>query len=107
MIMLTERKKLVFKNITPFRSCVTKITKRFVDNTENLNIIPKDNLLEYSNNYSMASGSLWNYYKDEGDDAANENNANGFRKNNNKTTTSKSVKYKTILLGKHQIILTD
>ena len=26
------------------------------------------NLLEYSHNYSMASGSLWNYYGDEIDE---------------------------------------
>ena len=26
------------------------------------------NLLEYSQNYSMTSGSLWNYYRDEIDD---------------------------------------
>ena len=26
------------------------------------------NLIEYSSNYSKASGSLWQYYKDEPDD---------------------------------------
>ena len=33
------------------------------------------NLLEYSENYSMTSESLWNYYKDEVNVDANENNA--------------------------------
>ena len=33
------------------------------------------NQLEYSENYSMTSGSLWNYYKDEVNVDANENNA--------------------------------
>ena len=28
----------------------------------------KHNLLEYSQNYSITSGSLWNYYRDEIDD---------------------------------------
>ena len=37
--------------------------------------MPMYNLLEYSDNYSMTSGSLWNYYKDEMNDDANENNA--------------------------------
>ena len=32
------------------------------------------NSLESSDNYSITSGGLWNYYKDEVDDAANENN---------------------------------
>ena len=30
-------------------------------------------LLEYSDNYSKTSGSLWNYYRDEVNDDANEN----------------------------------
>ena len=30
------------------------------------------NLLEYSENYSMTSGSLWNYYRDEVNDSDNE-----------------------------------
>ena len=32
----------------------------------------KYNLLEYSDNYSMISGSLWNYYRDGMNDDANE-----------------------------------
>ena len=35
------------------------------------------NLLGYSSNYSMTSGKLWNYYKDELIDVVNENNENG------------------------------
>ena len=38
----------------------------------------------------MTSGSLWNYYRDEVNDDANENNnASNYRINNNKTTTGK------------------
>ena len=47
------------------------------------------NLLEYSDNCSMTSGSLWNCYRDEINDDANENNAVNNRINNNKTITSK------------------
>ena len=32
------------------------------------NVIHMYNLLEYSHNYSMTSGSLWNYFKDEIDE---------------------------------------
>ena len=32
----------------------------------------KNNLLEYSPNYSMTPGSLWNYYRDELNDSANK-----------------------------------
>ena len=54
------------------------------------------NPLEYSNNYSMASGSLWNYYRTEINDDPNENVNN--RINNNKIITSRSFEYKTKLI---------
>ena len=47
----------------------------------------------------MASGCLWNYYRGEVDDDANENDAANNRINKNKTTTSKSFEYKTKLIG--------
>ena len=47
----------------------------------------------------MKSGSLWKYYRDEVNDAANENNAANFRINNSKTTTSRSFEYTTKLIG--------
>ena len=50
------------------------------------------NLLGNSGNYSIASESLWNCYRDEVNDDANENNAGDYRMNNNKTTTSRSFK---------------
>ena len=43
------------------------------------------NLLEYSGNYFMTSGSLCNYYRHEINDDANENNAVDNSINNNKT----------------------
>ena len=36
-------------------------------------IMPIYNLLEYSDNY-LTPGSLWNHYRDEVNDDANENN---------------------------------
>ena len=41
--------------------------------------MPMYNLLEYSDNYSMTSGCLWNYYRDEINVTENVNN----RVNNN------------------------
>ena len=46
----------------------------------------------------MTSASLCNYYKDEINDA-NENNAANNRININQTITSKSFEYKTKLIG--------
>ena len=49
----------------------------------------------------MTSGSLWNYYRDEVNDSADEiNDAANFRINNNKKTKSKSFEYKTKLVGR-------
>ena len=37
-----------------------------IDNAKNIGVItPMYNLIEYSDNYSKASGSLWQYYRDE------------------------------------------
>ena len=51
------------------------------------------NLLEYSENYSMISGSLRNLYRDEINDDINENNRFRNRLNNNKTIRSESFEY--------------
>ena len=61
--------------------------------------MPMYNLLEYSDNYSMKSGSLWNYYKFEVNDPANENKAANCRINNNEKTTSRYFEYRTKIIG--------
>ena len=60
-----------------------------MDNAEDYDIVmPMYNLLEYSQNYSITSRSLWNYYRDEID---------GIDCN---AADSKSFKYKTKIMGK-------
>ena len=39
--------------------------------------MPMYNLLEYTDNYSMRSRSLWNYHRNEVNDDTNENDAAG------------------------------
>ena len=56
------------------------------------------NLLEYSDNYSMKSGNLWNYYRDEVNDDQNENDNANNRVNTSKTIVSKSLEYETKLI---------
>ena len=46
-------------------------------------------MLKYSDNYFMTSGSLWNHYRDEVNDDANEKN-NDYTINNERTIKSKS-----------------
>ena len=95
-----RNKKLIFKNNASFRSCITKINNTFVDNAEDLDIvIPMYSLLEYSDNYSITSGSLWNYYRDEINDDENDNGDNDNRINSNKTIKGKFFKYKTKIIG--------
>ena len=90
----TRNKKLVFKNNAPFRSCISKVNNTFIDNAEHLHIVmPMYNLLEYSDNYSMASGSLWNYYGDEVNENENKNDNANNRINNNKIITNKYFEY--------------
>ena len=58
--------QVAFKNCTPFEKCRTEINKTFVDETNFINIaMPIYNLIEYSNNYSDTSGSLWQFKRDE------------------------------------------
>ena len=69
-------------------------------NSKDLDIvISMYNLLKHSDNYSDTSGSLWNYYRDEMTDDANENDNANYRINHNKTITSKSFEYKTKIIG--------
>ena len=97
-----RNKNLTSKNNASFRLCISKINNTLIDNAEEVNIVILiNNLLEYSENYSMTSGRLWNYDRDEINDSANENNdGNNYRINNNKTTASKSFKYKTKITGR-------
>ena len=58
-------KKVIFKNCAPFTNCISENDNRQVDNAEDIDIVmPMYNLIEYSDNYSKTSGSLWQYCKD-------------------------------------------
>ena len=59
--------------------------------------MPMYNLLEYIDNYSMKSGSLWDSHRDEINNDVIENDYDN-RWNNNKIITSKSFEYKTKLI---------
>ena len=62
-------KGITFKNCAPFTKCVSRINNIDIDNAEDIDIVmPMYNLIEYSNNYSKTSGSLWQYYKDDPND---------------------------------------
>ena len=64
----------------------------FVDDAENINIaMPMYNLIEFSDNYSDTSGSLWQFKRDE----LNDNDINTVLTYNN----APSFKYKASIIG--------
>ena len=81
-----RNKAVAFKNSAPFMNCISKIDGAKIDNAEYLNVVmPMYNLLEYSENYRKATGSLPNYYRDE--------------PSNPLSTNSESFQYKKIITG--------
>ena len=57
--------KVIFKSCAPFINCISEINNTQVDNDKDIDtIMPMYNLIEYSDNYSKTSGSLWQYCKD-------------------------------------------
>ena len=82
---------VAFKNCAPFSTCTTKINDVFVDEANHIYIaMPMYNLIEYSDNYSDTSGSLWQFKRDE----VPVNNADLT------ITNSQSFKYKAYLVVK-------
>ena len=74
---------MIFKNCAPFKKCFTEIDGTLADETDFINItMPMYSLIEYSDNYSDTSGSLWDFKRDEIVDNAevtNHDNAAPFK----------------------------
>ena len=89
-------KKVIFKNCTPFTDFITETNNTQVDGAQKIDVVmPKYNLIEYSDAYSNTSGSLQQYYKDE-PVLNNNGNINNFPANNNNST---SFKFKQQITG--------
>ena len=57
------------RDCAPFIKCINRINNTEIDNAKDFDIVmPMHKLIEYSDNYSKTSGSLWQYYKDETND---------------------------------------
>ena len=90
-----NNKKVIFKNCALFTNCISKIDNTQIDNAEYIDkVMPMYNLLEFSDNYSKTSGSLWQYFKDipAVDDDGNIINFNG-------ANNTDSFKFKNRLTG--------
>ena len=89
-------KKIIFKNSAPFTNCIIKINNTQIDNAEYIDIVmPMYSLIEYSDNYSKTSASLWQNCKEipAVDDNGNIINFNG-------TNETDSFNFKTKITGK-------
>ena len=87
--------KVAFKNCAPFRKCRTEINETFLDEAEHINIaMPIYNLIEYNDNYSDTSGSLWQFKRDEIEGDVDLTVDNNYIPNN-----SSSFKYKLSLIA--------
>ena len=69
-IQADERDKgVAYKNCAPFTNCISEINNTQIDNAKDIDIVmPIYDLIEYSDKYSKALGSLWQYYRDEPND---------------------------------------
>ena len=86
--------RVAFKNCAPFTKCITHINDEDIDGANNIDIImPMNNLIEYSYNYSDTSGSLWQFKRDESP-VTNAGNPD-----NNSVDNSTSFKYKSSSIG--------
>ena len=58
-------KKVIFKSCAPFTNCISEINNTQIDNAKDIDIVmPMYNLVEYSDNYTKTTGSLWQYCRD-------------------------------------------
>ena len=88
-------KNVIFKDCTPFTDCISKINNTQVNNTKDIDIVmPMYNLIEYSDNYSKTSGSLWQYCK-----YIPAVNNNGDIVDFNRTNATDSFNFKTKITG--------
>ena len=89
-----KHRPLILKNNAPFVSCITRINGELIEDANDLDIVMSVyNLLEYSKNYRTI-GSLYNYYRDELSDDADDNNFD-----NIKVVNSDTFKYKNKIIG--------
>ena len=85
---------LILKNDAPFVPCITRINGELIEDADDLDIVMRMyNLLEYCKNYRKTIGSLYNHYRDELSDDADDNQFN-----NIKVVNSNTFKYKNKII---------
>ena len=89
-----NNRKVAFKNCAPFRKSKTEINETFIDEAKHISIAtPMYNLIEYNDNYSDTSETIWRSKKDE-----IEGDVDLIIDGNYIPNTSLSFKYKSSLI---------
>ena len=93
-------KDVTFKNCAPFTKFISRINNTDVDTTRDIDIVmPMYNLIEYNDDYSKISGSLWQYYKDEpNDNIADSDSLKSKVKRTGKTNADRNTKNVEIIV---------
>ena len=90
-----RNRPLILKNNAPFVSCITRINGELIEDADDLDIVMSMyNLLEHSKNYRKTIGSLYNYYRDELSNDADDNNFDNIN-----VVNSNTFKYKNKIIG--------
>ena len=90
-----RNRPVILKNNAPFVCCVTRINGELIEDADDLDIVMSMyNLLEYSKNYRKTIGSLYNYYRDELSNDADDNNFDNIQ-----VVNSHTFKYKNKIIG--------
>ena len=87
-----RNRPVILKNNAPFVSCILRINGELIEDADDLDIVMSmyNLLLDYSKNYRKTIGSLYNYYRDELSDDADDNI---------KVVNSNTFKYKNKIIG--------
>ena len=90
-----RNRPVILKNNAQFVCCVTRINGELIEDADDLDIVMSMyNLLEYSKNYRKTIGSLYNYYRDELSNDADDNNFDNIQ-----VVNSHTFKYKNKIIG--------
>ena len=90
-----RNRPLILKNNAPFVTCITRINGKLIEDADALDIVMSMyNLLEHSKNYRKTIGSLYNYYRNELSDDADDNNFDNIT-----VVNSNTFKYKNKIIG--------
>ena len=87
-----NNKQAIFKNCASFTNCINEINNTQGDNAKDLDVVmAMYNLIEYSDNYSKTSGSLYQFCGDEPNSVITESESFKFKSKFLDNTNNKGI----------------